>query len=246
MSVLGNWCKTSFAIWKLILWAPFSITLYYHNRILASTRWSRWKYWDFISHFNNSVKEKKWPKRNWAWTMSKIESVFFQERTKRTFKNFFIYQNIISFDWVMNDFSILLCDILLPERAISDWLPAEQLCKLLFFQINMFSFLLIIYLFIYFFHKLNIKQKNELEIFTRRLMVFFEVQVWRVLLEVEYQYCWVRMWILITFKLIYLVLPLLSLTALFGFFLEQSLTDINSNFCYFDGKQQKNPTWVES
>ena len=43
MNVLNNWYKKYFAIWKLILWAPFWATLQYHNKILPSTRKQRTK-----------------------------------------------------------------------------------------------------------------------------------------------------------------------------------------------------------
>ena len=43
LEVLSNWYKKSFAIWKLILWTPFSATLHYHKRILASARKQRTK-----------------------------------------------------------------------------------------------------------------------------------------------------------------------------------------------------------
>ena len=43
MNVPSNWCKKSFAIWKLILWAPFSATLHYHNRSLPGRRKQRTK-----------------------------------------------------------------------------------------------------------------------------------------------------------------------------------------------------------
>ena len=38
VKVLSNWYQTFPAIWKLILWAPFSATLHYYNRILANAR----------------------------------------------------------------------------------------------------------------------------------------------------------------------------------------------------------------
>ena len=38
VKVLSNWYQTFPAIWKLILWAPFSATLHYYNTILASAR----------------------------------------------------------------------------------------------------------------------------------------------------------------------------------------------------------------
>ena len=43
VKVLSNCYKKYFAKWKLILWAPFSATLHYHNRILANARKQRTK-----------------------------------------------------------------------------------------------------------------------------------------------------------------------------------------------------------
>ena len=43
MNVPSNWYRKSFAIWKLILWAPFSATLHYHNGSLPGRRKQRTK-----------------------------------------------------------------------------------------------------------------------------------------------------------------------------------------------------------
>ena len=65
-----------------------------------------------------------WAKTGPAWATPKISLIFFcgnNKRRSQAFKNFLFYQNIISFDWIMNDFPWLAvlcdCDILLPFLA---------------------------------------------------------------------------------------------------------------------------------
>ena len=71
------------------------------------------------------------------------------------------------------------------ESLLTFYISKSLIYKLLLFLINVFSFhLFIIYLFIY---KINNKQNNTC-LKCRRLTVFFEVQVWKILVELEYQH----------------------------------------------------------
>ena len=100
-------------------------------------------YWDMSGNWINIVLKKigetvkncslgSYLGKNWACvghTQNQAQ-FFFGGNMENFFKNFLFYQNIISFDWVMNDFlwHTVLCDIFLPFPAETDvrrkqWIP---------------------------------------------------------------------------------------------------------------------------
>ena len=71
-------------------------------------------------------------------------------------------------------------------------IPGYTPDKFLSFLINVFSFSLFI-----FFSLTELSNKNKqhvLEMFSLRLKVFFEVQVWKILIKLEYQFFLLQTW----------------------------------------------------
>ena len=73
-------------------------------------------------------------------------------------------------------------------KSLCPWVTPgtkKWLCKFLFFLINVFFFSLFIY--ISFTNWISSIKKHGVGIFSRKLAVFFEVQLWNILIELEYQ-----------------------------------------------------------